>query len=1763
MANLQRNFIKGRMNKSLDERLLPNGEYIDALNVRLGSTEDSEIGSVENSKGNTVLTQLSYSGADTSLAARCIGAFEDGVNQRIYWFVHDPSFTLGLPQKLDLIVSYNVHTSNLTYHIISINDGSDTSTTLNFSSDSLITGVNLVDDLLFFTDNLNPPRVININKSYDVPVNNIDQFIAEDILVIKRPPVEAPTLKLFNVAGQQDNFLEERFISFAYRYRYSNGEYSATSQFSKYAFDPGTFNFSFNSFLNEGMKNSKNAVIITFNAGGPLVKDIQLLFKESTTNTIKVIETFNKSNLGYADFNNYTFTFDESKIFTVLPESEILRLFDNVPKIAKAQTIMGNRLVYGNYKDGYDLVDKFNDPLKLEFISNLTSQPIDVEAINTPVGPHTYTINTSQTIINPVLYIDLSNFELIKGSVVTIDFRIIHKSFSGNTPGGTTPPTDLIFEYILPQDFANVYSLATSTDFIEKVGTATNIQTVPNASLGTTLTDQVNAAIPSSLGTYTKTASGITADGEPIAIIAEPTNNTIGLVLIAMKYVDGSNIAYEYYNINFASGDYQGKNNILSLHSNRGYEIGIVYMDEYNRSSTALVSPSNTIQVPCANSVNQNKIQVTIPIQQLAPKWSTRYKFVIKPSEDTYDTIYSNIYYKPVGSSFVWFLLEGESSNKIEEGDRLIVKSDSQGPVLRCVETTVLEKSAQIADFITAKDDSGNTISIAAGTYMKLNPSNFSAAVTDNGIVAPGSKYTARNAPGTFPIMAYNLNIEDPSNSGQYLDYNVPSGSRITLNIRQERVGPRSGNSLCERRINEIDVNLITTRDYSSMENWFYGDNIGDVLQTAAQTEVGGGDAPILNEVQPFLSQAGAPNLDSTTSTDIATNLTTNYYRVYRNTTTNQLSLLITGTERCSGRTGISKRRSSITAEIQVFRSESVITFESIPQDAAADVWYENHLSFPIDEDGHHQANVQNQTDNVSAIVDTEFANVYTFGNGVESYKILDSLTGRTLNYGERVTTTTSQEYKESDRIADLTYSGVYNDESNVNKLNEFNLGLANFKILEDSFGGIQILHSRKTDILVLQEDKISYVLSGKNLLTDAIGGGALTSIPEVLGTQISRIEEYGISKNPESFASWGANKYFTDAKRGVVLTLKGSSAQNEQLEIISQYGMRGWFRDTFIESFDTEKIGGFDPYMNEYVLATSLSTGSLLAECVNCGINKSITLTPNVPFTYCVDLTEFLGETEIKYTIPFEGNDAVNSEAGVNIVTELNSNQIVSENVLSGTGYVITAVYNGITYSTGNVFKSGVLTFNKNSVTATKVDITITTSSTLADTIQVDVECPNSQIINIYNIAVTSNSDAEKFITNEYRWSSGTYNSPLHSERVEFSTSTTNPIVSQYSLVSGREGGGVIPGANAVVSIISRKEGFDNYVFNSANRLKYYRSDTLFQNNGADITRLLALASDAVPILSQANPPQDFATFTLPSTGQNLYLIWDYREPTAGILCQSTTSANDACTGCAAVPTPPIPPVPPTPNFYGWNIEASGSTTSPSSCPLTGQLIYSSAASINAVFANSTVFYTTPGLQAGTEFNGENKYFGVRDPSSGSGTSQAIFRFTSVGTVSNIDTTGVCSTNPGPNPNIEAWNLQLCDGSSANKQALQEVNGNRLFADKVIGHDGSCYRVLSLAPSVLADGFSEWAEFNDYADGGCTQCDGTIKYYEVANCSNLGSLTDVRIDIGGTLAVGGAYFYNGACYTVTKNIGVSSGATVVPSKYYGNCDQCNEDNNL
>jgi hypothetical protein len=210
----------------------------------------------------------------------------------------------------------------------------------------------------------------------------------------------------YNIQGE-DNYLEDRLISFGYRYKYADNEYSAISQFSAPSFIPEQYDLSSESYLNEGMVNSTNACNVTYNSGGPLVVGIDLLFKEMTSDIIKVIEKIDKVKSGLSDNTSYTIPFSNSKIFTVLPSSKILRLYDNVPLLAKAQTVMGNRLMYGNYVDGWDL-KRGNAPTRFNYSTSLISEEIGLKDLSYTRSPSDYTFGSVQNIVNSKLNVDFS-----------------------------------------------------------------------------------------------------------------------------------------------------------------------------------------------------------------------------------------------------------------------------------------------------------------------------------------------------------------------------------------------------------------------------------------------------------------------------------------------------------------------------------------------------------------------------------------------------------------------------------------------------------------------------------------------------------------------------------------------------------------------------------------------------------------------------------------------------------------------------------------------------------------------------------------------------------------------------------------------------------------------------------------------------------------------------------------------------------------------------------------------------------------------------------------------------------------------------------------------------------------------------------------------------------------------------------------------------------------------------------------------------------
>ena len=81
MAEIKQNFSAGKMNKDLDERLLPKGQYRHAENIQVSTSEDSDVGAIENILSNTKLSNIDLE------KAFCVGVYANEKENAVYWFV--------------------------------------------------------------------------------------------------------------------------------------------------------------------------------------------------------------------------------------------------------------------------------------------------------------------------------------------------------------------------------------------------------------------------------------------------------------------------------------------------------------------------------------------------------------------------------------------------------------------------------------------------------------------------------------------------------------------------------------------------------------------------------------------------------------------------------------------------------------------------------------------------------------------------------------------------------------------------------------------------------------------------------------------------------------------------------------------------------------------------------------------------------------------------------------------------------------------------------------------------------------------------------------------------------------------------------------------------------------------------------------------------------------------------------------------------------------------------------------------------------------------------------------------------------------------------------------------------------------------------------------------------------------------------------------------------------------------------------------------
>ena len=178
MAQARNTFSKSKMNKDLDARLMRSDEYRDARNIQVSRSEGANVGSLENVLGNEFVLNINTLTSSTN--QKCIGYLTDETNNYVYLFTTNNASNLGFNKlQKSFILRYDT-VSNIGIVLVS-------GSFLNFQENYPIIGVNLLEGLLFFTDNFNQPRVINVLTA----ANDSTHYQTEDqISVAKYNPYQ-------------------------------------------------------------------------------------------------------------------------------------------------------------------------------------------------------------------------------------------------------------------------------------------------------------------------------------------------------------------------------------------------------------------------------------------------------------------------------------------------------------------------------------------------------------------------------------------------------------------------------------------------------------------------------------------------------------------------------------------------------------------------------------------------------------------------------------------------------------------------------------------------------------------------------------------------------------------------------------------------------------------------------------------------------------------------------------------------------------------------------------------------------------------------------------------------------------------------------------------------------------------------------------------------------------------------------------------------------------------------------------------------------------------------------------------------------------------------------------------------------------------------------------------------------------------------------------------------------------------------------------
>ena len=1348
MPEFIRSFQAGKMNKDLDERLVPQGQYRDALNLDLANSEGSNVGTLQNVKGNVELrgkavnpdgwTSNYIDELDNPI---CIGSVKNDINEKIYWFIAS--------DNISAISELDTTTGFIRPVLV------DTNNILKFSKDYLITGINIIDKFLFWTDDQSEPKRINIDKfkagscnwvtHTKIPnwlpnedryiqvdctsLSGYDNFTEEDVTVIKKSPLKAPTLNM------------------------------ATSKFGDNI-------------------NGVGILPVQTQAGQPIAG--QTTGFENFTYIPNALEPLEYESLPtYAEYQSN------------IAENPSYYQNSNLPNNWNGNITFNVNPIYGNDENGNPVWVPFESVLLLS-----GTFEDDNEIYEYSLRVLVVALNNSQiTAQIQGISSNILKFPDQNGDPQLITFDVILEQ------------EDPMFEYLFPRfayrwkyidneyscfsPFSSVAFLGNEFKYISSDGYNTcmtnNVRKliIESLELGTEEVDEIEILYKESHNTTVYSVDSIkkkdflpyNAGAGAVPTFFEIKSEIIGAVVQSNQIlrpwdnvprkaksqeIVGNRIIYGNYlqnytvdptlklGVNYAIAphpSYEDEQQIRmpkpSLKTIRTYQAGVVFKDEYGRETPVFTNKTASARLDIENSDMLN--QLSIEPQSTPPDWATHYKFFIKETSNEYYNLALDRFY-PAEDGNVWLSFPSSERNKVDEETYLIPKKqhDNDIAIDNLIRYKILSIENEAPTFIKTFEFvlASSSVTIVSGfeedslalqftgpTFAN-NPAFHDGFVSGNQleIVAGGKtdRYDIEGKSGSGT--SYTVNLQSPL--GVDAAFLPAPGNSVSITIFEKREenkpefegrffakinrdfafdsniiasfgeleprygtiatfytkGPKantntasSGSGNCQHNrcgnyfYDEGEAQGTTCDDWDMIDENNVGSNAPGLFKEIfgrpreghrrlGITTVGTKDinSSHWNNVtgRSFIQQIGPGSLVRIVKRDGHKTRPFKVTRVskwsrYRgkawtfvNPCNNQKEgsgnygyaiafefneniddpLVGNGSDSAlSDLLGYELVREVIDDDNKVLTSSNPAIFETEPKEAIdLDLYYEATNAFPIAEY------------NTQKILD--YFNCYSYGNGVESNRIRDDYNAFTIDKGPKVSAPLDEPYAQERRGNGLIFSQIFNSTSGINRLNQFIQAEPITKDLNPTYGTIQKLHTRQTDLLALCEDKIVKILANKDALFNADGNVNLTGNNAVLGQAMvpATFGEFGISKNPESFAADNYRIYFADKNRGAVLRLSMNGVTD-----IAGKGMSDFFADNLkvsnklIGSFDKEKDLyniTFDKLSQQWINAFSSDQDYQLSPDCNVDYDTARTTT-TVSFKEMVD-----GWTSRKSFIPESG---------------------------------------------------------------------------------------------------------------------------------------------------------------------------------------------------------------------------------------------------------------------------------------------------------------------------------------------------------------------------------------------------------------------------------------------------------------------------------------------------------------------------------------------